>query len=86
MFATILIAKTMQISGACCNCIWKGRTMRQDGERALELARALRKSSDIPILILSARNPDNDKIWGADDYIAKPIFLIPTQWWRGVWR
>ena len=42
-----------------------------------ELTRALRKYSNIPILILSAKNQDNDKILGlnlgADDYIAKPF-------------
>ena len=43
----------------------------------LEVTRALRKSSEIPILILSAKSTDNDKILGlnlgADDYIAKPV-------------
>ena len=42
-----------------------------------ELTRALRKYSDIPILILSAKSQDNDKILGlnlgADDYIAQPF-------------
>ena len=42
-----------------------------------ELTRALRKYSDIPILILSAKSQDNDKILGlnlgADDYIGKPF-------------
>lgn len=42
-----------------------------------ELTRALRKYSNIPILILSAKSQDNDKILGlnlgADDYIAKPF-------------
>lgn len=42
-----------------------------------ELTRALRKYSDIPILILSAKSQDNNKILGlnlgADDYIAKPF-------------
>lgn len=42
-----------------------------------ELTRALRRYSNIPILILSARSQDNDKILGlnlgADDYIAKPF-------------
>ena len=42
-----------------------------------ELTRALRKYSDVPILILSARSQDADKILGlnlgADDYIAKPF-------------
>ena len=42
-----------------------------------ELTRALRRYSDVPILILPARSQDNDKILGlnlgADDYIAKPF-------------
>lgn len=42
-----------------------------------ELTRALRKFSDMPILILSAKSQDNDKILGlnlgADDYITKPF-------------
>lgn len=42
-----------------------------------ELTRSLRRYSEIPILILSARSQDNDKILGlnlgADDYIAKPF-------------
>lgn len=41
------------------------------------VTRELRKRSDIPILILSAKSQDNDKILGlnlgADDYIAKPF-------------
>lgn len=41
------------------------------------VVRAIRQQSDIPVLILSARNQDNDKILGlnlgADDYIAKPV-------------
>ena len=43
----------------------------------LELTKALRRVSAIPILILSARSTDNDKILGlnlgADDYITKPF-------------
>ncbi len=42
-----------------------------------EVTRALRRDSGIPILILSAKSQDNDKILGlnlgADDYIAKPF-------------
>ena len=42
-----------------------------------ELTRTLRRTSDIPLLILSAKSADNDKILGlnlgADDYIAKPF-------------
>ena len=41
-----------------------------------ELIREIRAFSDVPILILSAKNEDNDKILGlnigADDYITKP--------------
>jgi DNA-binding response OmpR family regulator len=41
------------------------------------MTRELRKNSDIPILILSAKSRDTDKILGlnlgADDYIAKPF-------------
>ena len=47
---------------------------RMDG---FAVTRALRQRSDLPILILSARGQDNDKILGlnlgADDYIAKPF-------------
>lgn len=47
---------------------------RLDG---LAVTRALRQQSDIPILILSAKGQDNDKILGlnlgADDYIVKPF-------------
>ena len=47
------------------------------GMNGYELTRALRRQSDIPILILSAKGEDNDKILGlilgADDYIAKPF-------------
>ena len=41
------------------------------------VVRAIRQQSDIPILILSAKGQDNDKILGlnlgADDYIVKPF-------------
>lgn len=44
------------------------------------VVRAIRQQSDIPVLILSARNQDNDKILGlnlgADDYIAKPFSAL----------
>lgn len=47
------------------------------GMNGFELTRALRKQSDIPILILSAKTQNSDKILGlnlgADDYIAKPF-------------
>ena len=47
------------------------------GLSGYELTRALRRFSDVPILILSAKSRDEDKILGlnlgADDYIAKPF-------------
>ena len=47
------------------------------GMNGYELTRALRRQSDIPILILSAKSQDNDKILGlnlgADDYVTKPF-------------
>jgi DNA-binding response OmpR family regulator len=47
------------------------------GEDGLSLARRLRASGDIPIIILSARGEELDRIIGlevgADDYLAKPF-------------
>lgn len=49
----------------------------QDG---LEVIRAVRESSQMPILILSARGQEKDKVaaldLGADDYIAKPFGVL----------
>ena len=47
------------------------------GEDGLSLARELRKTSDIPILMLSARGEEIDRVVGlevgADDYLPKPF-------------
>ena len=47
------------------------------GEDGLSLARGLRTGSDVPIIILSARGEDVDRIVGlevgADDYLPKPF-------------
>ena len=47
------------------------------GEDGLSLARALRRSSAVPILMLSARGSEIDRVVGlevgADDYLAKPF-------------
>lgn len=47
------------------------------GEDGLSIARRLRSTQDIPILMLSARGDDIDRIVGlevgADDYLAKPF-------------
>ena len=43
----------------------------------MEVVRALRASSDIPVLVLSARDTQHDKVGaldvGADDYVTKPF-------------
>src|SRR5579883_1330720 len=43
----------------------------------MEVCRALRKESDVPIVMLTARSDDMDKIigleLGADDYLTKPF-------------
>lgn len=47
------------------------------GEDGLSLMRALRRSSDLPVLMLSARGEEIDRVVGlevgADDYLAKPF-------------
>src|SRR5688572_24474455 len=46
------------------------------GEDGLSLCRALRARSDVPIIMLTARGEETDRIvgleMGADDYLAKP--------------
>ncbi|WP_211747463.1 response regulator transcription factor [Paenibacillus sp. Marseille-Q4541] len=45
----------------------------------IELCRQIRKNNNVPILILSARGSDTDKVlglgFGADDYMTKPFSL-----------
>jgi len=47
------------------------------GETGLELARSIRKTSEVPILMLTAMGEADDRIagleHGADDYLAKPF-------------
>lgn len=47
------------------------------GSNGFDLCRALRRSSNVPIVILSARDDETDRLigleLGADDYIAKPF-------------
>ena len=49
------------------------------GADGFEIIRAVRKDQDIPILMVSARREDVDKIrglgLGADDYISKPFIF-----------
>jgi two-component system KDP operon response regulator KdpE len=51
--------------------------MNMPGIGGLETCRALRAGSDVPIVILSVRNAEHDKVEaldaGADDYVTKPF-------------
>ena len=51
--------------------------MNMPGIGGLETCRAIRTGSDIPIIVLSVRNTERDKVdaldAGADDYITKPF-------------
>lgn len=46
----------------------------------MEVIRAIRKSSSLPIIIITAKDADTDKVMGlnvgADDYVVKPFSLI----------
>ena len=50
----------------------------------LELCRQVRKTSDVPVIILTARDDEIDRVLGlelgADDYVTKPF--SPASWWR----
>jgi two-component system, OmpR family, KDP operon response regulator KdpE len=47
------------------------------GRSGLEIAREIRASSDVPIIMLTVRNTERDKVQaldaGADDYVVKPF-------------
>src|SRR6202000_1757398 len=51
--------------------------LNMPGIGGLETCRALREHSDIPIIILSVRNTEHDKVQaldaGADDFVTKPF-------------
>ena len=51
--------------------------LNMPGIGGLKTCRAIRDSSDIPIIVLSVRNAERDKVEaldaGADDYVAKPF-------------
>ena len=48
------------------------------GEHGLDILKRLRQESDVPVLVLSARNETSDKVralkLGADDYVTKPFW------------
>ncbi len=51
--------------------------MNMPGIGGLETCRAIRENSDVPIIVLSVRNTERDKVdaldAGADDYVTKPF-------------
>src|SRR5215471_811469 len=51
--------------------------MNMPGLDGLETCRAIRAGSDVPVVILSVRNTEKDKVAaldaGADDYVTKPF-------------
>ncbi|MBZ5576041.1 MAG: response regulator transcription factor [Acidobacteriia bacterium] len=53
--------------------------MNMPGMGGLETCRTLRSGSDIPVIILSVRNTEKDKVAaldaGADDYVTKPFSI-----------
>jgi len=53
--------------------------MNMPGMGGLETCRALRSGSEIPVIILSVRNTEKDKVAaldaGADDYVTKPFSI-----------
>jgi two-component system KDP operon response regulator KdpE len=53
--------------------------MNMPGMGGLETCRSLRAGSDIPVIILSVRNSEKDKVAaldaGADDYVTKPFSI-----------
>ncbi len=51
--------------------------LRLDGEDGMELARKLRAETEVPVIIVTARRDEADRVMGletaADDYITKPF-------------
>src|SRR6202158_458844 len=51
--------------------------LKMPGEDGMQIARKLRRSSDLPIIILTGRKDEADRIMGlelgADDYLTKPF-------------
>jgi DNA-binding response OmpR family regulator len=88
-----LVAKNLQAAGCDCRIAADGDAALREFERlapalvvldlglpglgGLEVARRLRAGSDVPILMLTARSGEADKVLGlelgADDYLTKPF-------------
>ncbi len=88
-----LVAKNLEAAGYDCRMVHDGDGALQEFERhrpdlmvldlglpglsGLEIARRVRRESDVPILMLTARSSEGDKVLGfelgADDYLTKPF-------------
>src|SRR5512133_3755380 len=88
-----LLARYLEKNGARATAVADGRAMRQaldtgrfdlivldlmlPGDDGLTLCRELRAHSDIPVIMLTARGDETDRIvgleMGADDYLPKPF-------------
>jgi DNA-binding response OmpR family regulator len=88
-----LVAKNLAAAGYECRLAHDGDTALQEFERSrpalmvldlvlpglggLEITRRVRRESDVPILMLTARSSEGDKVLGfelgADDYLTKPF-------------
>jgi DNA-binding response OmpR family regulator len=88
-----LVSKNLEAAGFACHEVHDGDAALAKVEQldpallvldimlpgidGLELTRIVRKSRDVPILLLTARNTDTDKVLGleigADDYLTKPF-------------
>lgn len=88
-----LVAKNLEAAGFRCRQVHDGEAVRDElranppqlivmdimlpGVDGLELTRRIRQDSDIPILMLTARTSEGDKVLGfeigADDYLTKPF-------------
>ena len=89
----VLVAKNLEAAGYTCALAADGDAALVEFERlkpalvvldiglpglgGLEVTRRLRHSSDVPILMLTARSSESDKVLGlelgADDYLTKPF-------------
>jgi len=88
-----LVAKNLEAAGYPCRQVHEGTSVTRlvedlapalivldlmlPGIDGLEVTRRIRKASDVPILMLTARSTDADKVLGfelgADDYLTKPF-------------
>jgi DNA-binding response OmpR family regulator len=91
-----LVAKNLEAAGMTCHVVHDGDAALELFERArpdvavldimvpgingIELTRRIRSVSDVPILLLTARGGEADKVLGlevgADDYVTKPFSTL----------